>query len=394
MIKKLSFLSLLSLLGVNKKPTTSLRLGSRLVFISDPALIRQAVGYEKTGQLSRQAFTRFVTAPILGDDVFSSSEQEWRRHKEVLSRGLRPTSSTIALWRRCAREATNRALEQASGPGVNGEQFCRKIVQDSLVTIFFGRKDAVDERVFHLAHQMDVCAEFATFSLLAFGRPISTLLAQPFWLLGNKYRRNLERLLNQSRPEPRSPAADPAFRREMRSLLFAGQDTTTVALCLLLWLLANHPARQLLIHRQVLEHGGDSTLLHQAVLETLRLFPPVHTLPARTTMETVKLGDIPISQGTEVIYSLWYAHRRCDRAEEFLPERHPNGKYSRQFMPFGAGPKRCVGERLAMAIITEAASEILKRNRITCKQSLYLGSRTTLRPNKLVFNFEEVSNDH
>lgn len=393
MHKKFSFLSLLSLLGADRSSVGFLRLGSNIAFVSDPELIRRGTELEKTCDLSRQAFTRFVTAPILGDEVFSSSEQDWRRHKKALSRQVRATASNIAVWRLCAREAASREITRAIGRQVNGEQFCRRIVQDTLIAIFFGRRDAADTRVFRLARRMDVCAELVTFCLLVFGRSATRILARPFWAIGARNREALRKLLERSRPEPGSPAHDPKTRWEMRSLLFAGQDTTTVSLCLLLWLLAKHPEHQTAVRRQVLEQGGDSILLRQSILETMQLFPPVHTPPGRTATVALKLGDKPIPKDTEVIYSLWFAHRRCDQPETFLPQRHVGGKCSKRFMPFGAGPKRCVGERLAMVVISEAAAEILKRASVSCEQRLRLGARTTLRPNKLIFTFEEVSHD-
>ncbi len=360
------------------------RLGSNVAFLSCPEQIRKAAKLEKEGKLSRQSFTHLIAGSILAEDIFSCPESDWREHRIRLARALRPTETHFELWRSCARQAVAKAFETLDSSQVDGEQFCGRIVQDTLLSILFGHAEEEAHKLFRYARRMDVHAEWTTFLVLVFGRRLGKKLSWPFQQLGGQVRRKLQSHLEQMQVSPDALASDPALRWEMRSLLFAGQQTMTVALCLLFWLLAAHPEYQDRIRSE------RSPLLEQAILETLRLFPPAHTPPARTALQAVILDGVEIPQKTEVIYSLWYAHRRCDRPDEFVPERFADRLTKRQFMPFGLGPKRCVGEHLAMTVLPEIAKAILERVHIECRQPLKLGNRTTLRPNRLIFRLHST----
>ena len=103
-----------------------------------------------------------------------------------------------------------------------------------------------------------------------------------------------------------------------------------------------------------------------------------------------------IPKGTEVLYSLWFAHRRCERPEEFVLERFARHRSERgeRFFPFGIGPKRCVGEHLAMTVLCTLLATLLTRGRVeSSSQTLELGARTVLvpkRPLKLKFRFDSL----
>jgi cytochrome P450 len=369
-----------------RKPISSARLGSNIVLLSDPDHIRQAAKLEKEGKLSRQSFTHAIAAPILDEDIFTCPESEWRQHRLSLARALRPTESHLEFWRSCARRSAAKALETLQTDQVDGWQFCRRIAQDVLLSILLGRAEEEDFELFRYARRMDVCAEWATFFLLVFGRKLGGMLAWPFQRRGAWIGRQLQEHLNRVQVAQGAVGSDPELRPEIRSLLFAGQETLSVALCLFFWLMATHPEYQ-----EELRSEKSPKRLNQLILETLRLFPPTHTLPPRTALEPVVIGGVEIPKGTEIIYSVWYAHRRPDRPNEFVPERFADKKGLRRLLAFGVGPKRCVGEHLAMSVLPEIAQVVLERVRIECHQPLKLGNRTTLRPNGLVFRLHSTN---
>lgn len=102
----------------------------------------------------------------------------------------------------------------------------------------------------------------------------------------------------------------------------------------------------------------------------MRLYPPAAALPRRATRDT-SIGGFRILEGTDVFVSTWAIHRdpglwpepaRFD-PDRFLPERakeRPRWAY----LPFGGGPRPCVGDHFAMAEATIALAGLVRRTEI------------------------------
>jgi cytochrome P450 len=156
---------------------------------------------------------------------------------------------------------------------------------------------------------------------------------------------------------------DAQVRDEIVTLFVAGHETTATSLAWSFYLLARHPE---LRERVVAEADafGDGPierydpdrlqLTTRVFREALRLYPPVPLLPRRT-LEDVEIGGTLIPRRTVVFVSAWAQHRRADVWDEpdrfdpdrFLPEREavrPKGSY----LPFGLGPRVCIGLHFAM----------------------------------------------
>ncbi|MCX8049123.1 MAG: cytochrome P450 [Methylohalobius sp.] len=386
-----SFLALVRRLS-RARPLSVLRLGpiANIAFLTDPESLYQAAQLEKHKILSRQNFSQAVVFPILGEGVFSSDEAGWQQHKQILVRYLKPSPPNLKIWRSAARKAVG-----GIGLGkVDGIRFCRPIVQKALLEVMLGNilTGADRKRLHRLTHRMDAMAEVATFWVLVAGRTLGLKLAQPFQWIGFRARKQLEKQIDRWGRDPGSLASNARFREELRTLLFAGQDTTATALAFVLWMFGAHPQVQEEVRQDVLESGAQSPKLQQAILETLRLLPPVHTVPVRTAMEETEIGGVPIPKGTEVIYCLWFAHRCCAQPEEFVLERWADKAAKKQSFPFGIGPKHCVGEHLAMTLLTEMVAAILRQRRIrSLGQELVLRARTVLVPKQLAFRLERLS---
>jgi len=148
---------------------------------------------------------------------------------------------------------------------------------------------------------------------------------------------------------------DDAIASEVVTMLLAGHETTANALCWGLWELARRPALQRQLQAEVADAGplGMDALrklpLTKGVWqETLRLHPPVWML-ARGVREDTTLGGHPIAKDTTAFLCVHVLHRdpaTWQDPEAFDPhrwERGPQGIY----LPFGAGHRKCMGERFA-----------------------------------------------
>jgi cytochrome P450 len=165
------------------------------------------------------------------------------------------------------------------------------------------------------------------------------------------------------------------------TLLFAGHDTATSTVSFLFYELARHPdwAERLAAEREsVVGEGspdaaqlfGGLPQLGMAVDETLRLYPPAWIGPRRAA-EDFEFGGYLVPAGLPVNYSSWASHRLPDvfadphsfRPERFAPEERaklPKGAY----VPFGGGPRICIGMRFGELEIRAIAAAILHRFRL------------------------------
>lgn len=152
----------------------------------------------------------------------------------------------------------------------------------------------------------------------------------------------------------------------MWTMFIAGHDTTAIALAWLLDGLAQRPHIQDRARKEVLEvFGNDPTAAPTAeqiknlpymdalLKENLRLHPPVHTIPTRTAAVDTELGGYAVPKGTTVGLSISTLNRHpqfWDDPDTFDPERFLNGKKHRiyHWMPFAAGPRRCLGDRFSL----------------------------------------------
>ena len=140
---------------------------------------------------------------------------------------------------------------------------------------------------------------------------------------------------------PRLFAFNETMIDQCMTFLFAGHETTASSLSFTFLLLGQHPQ-----YRAAIANGDDALAL-RVYKESLRIFPPAYML-AREAVMSCELGGQKIKKGSQVIVGVKQLHHHEGfHAEpaEFQPQRFT--KPVEAFMPFGAGPKACIGEGLA-----------------------------------------------
>jgi cytochrome P450 len=110
------------------------------------------------------------------------------------------------------------------------------------------------------------------------------------------------------------------------------------------------------------------------VKETLRLYPPTWTLVPRCATEELTLGGYRIPRGTWVFVSPYATHhdpRYFPEPERFDPERFSDERQSAMlpftYIPFGGGPRICIGNHFSFTLLTMALATIAQRFRITLR---------------------------
>lgn len=147
-------------------------------------------------------------------------------------------------------------------------------------------------------------------------------------------------------------------------MVFAGYETTAVALAFAWYSLATHPRIRRRFHEELdTVLGGqapsyddlrDLEVTEQIIKETLRLFPPVHTIPRRT-QSLIEFDGFHVPEGKEVHLAVLHAHRDPNIYEnplEFQPERW-DGELEDEihdfgYIPFGGGRRTCIGRAFAL----------------------------------------------
>ena len=185
-------------------------------------------------------------------------------------------------------------------------------------------------------------------------------------------------LMSASREADRS-AGDPSLVDQIITYLLAGAETTGSALAWTLYLISTHPAERDRLER---EPGG----ARMVVQESLRLYPPGWIL-GRRALDHDRIGGVHVDPGASVAVSPYTMHRHPGywaAPDEFHPERfHPTRATRPQrfsYIPFGAGPRTCIGAQLAMAEATSVVAGVVQRFRLTPMTQPQPEGRFVLRP--------------
>ena len=167
-------------------------------------------------------------------------------------------------------------------------------------------------------------------------------------------------LLNVFREEQGSLDTD-RMRDELLTMFVAGHETTTNALSWVFYYVGGDEKVQEKLQEEIDQYSGDDGLSYETlqrmvytrsiVMEVLRLRPPAWIF-TRQTYEDMELGDYSVSANSLFLLSPWVMHRNPDfwnEPEAFNPDRFLNLDVEPDhFIPFGKGPRICVGKAFAL----------------------------------------------
>ncbi len=193
--------------------------------------------------------------------------------------------------------------------------------------------------------------------------------------------------------------SDEALQEEVETLMVAGHESTAMTLTWTLLLLGNHPQVQRTVQEEVDQLFESDNLsedkdvesiahylgkavkgleyLNAVIKESLRLFPPAPII-GRTAKTDIKVPDSHqiIPAGSSVLLFLYNIHRDeavFEQAERFKPERfiekstsflsHPFA-----FVPFSAGPRSCIGAKLAMTEVAMMLALLMRSFTVTAEK--------------------------
>lgn len=364
-----------------RQPIVSGKTGIRFHMVMDPESLRHILK-ERVEDYPKSTVTKLLLKPAIGDSLFVAEGAHWRwqrraaapafaqRHVEALG----PVMSAAA-------KASRRRLATAQGPvDLYSEMIAATFEVISDVT--FSGDGGFDRDAVHHAIEAYI-ARAARVSLL-------DILGVPAWVprpgrifSGNTLRQMKriadEAIASRARAAARDgppdlldlllDAADPETGRAMNrdelrdnllTFIVAGHETTALTLSWALYLCAFDPTVQQAAAAEARAALGDRAataadlrqlpLVQRIVNEALRLYPPAAFL-SRTARAHDRLCGREVRPGDTVmmpIYALHRHHLLWDRPDEFDPDRFRTAPDRYAFLPFGAGPRICIGASFAL----------------------------------------------
>ncbi|NJY64079.1 cytochrome P450 [Salinimicrobium sp. CDJ15-81-2] len=207
-------------------------------------------------------------------------------------------------------------------------------------------------------------------------------------------------MLLEARYEDGTAMSEKQLIDEILILFTAGHETTSNALTFTSELLARNPEVQEKIASEVeiakkasgdlMEFLKQCPYTQQVVEEGMRLYPPVYFID-RVPLEDDEFEGKSFPKGSSLLFSMYEIHRHpkyWKAPEEFRPERFSEARTS-SYYPFGAGPRKCIGNNFAMYEMVITIAELVSKFRISgAKGEIEIHPLITLKPKNAILKFD------
>ena len=222
--------------------------------------------------------------------------------------------------------------------------------------------------------------------------------------LSGKRQDDLLDMLLEARYDDGTEMAESQLLDEILILFAAGHETTSNALTFTCELLARNLEAQIKILSEVKQLKSESadimhwiknaTYTKLVIEESMRLYPPAYFID-RINKEADEFNGFDMPKATNLLFSVYEIHRHPDfwaNPDEFIPERFldENIKFSKNYYPFGAGQRMCIGNNFAMYEMILAILTVVERYEILEKKtSIKIKPLITLKPFDAVLEFKK-----
>jgi cytochrome P450 len=383
----------------------------RCIFGLESLLINDPDGVRHVLATAMDKYKRLVAAdrilgPLGGTGLFLASGAQWRRQRRMLAPIFTPANVGLFLPHFMAA-ATRLAARLTTSQSANLSLAFQEATLEAVLRALFSLPESAERaRItamvrYYLAgpgrpNLFDAFAPttesfgFALRSRSRFQKEWSTTIDAI--VTGRRERRGtatspdlLDLLLAARDPETGQALSETEVRDQCSTMIVAGHETTARLLFWTTYLLTLDLSEQERLRAELASFPPErvSSLddllnwprLRQVLFEALRLYPPAAYISREAIEEDVVAGE-PVGAGTQAWISPWVLHRHrkhWDCPTAFTPGRFA-GKLSPwtgggAFLPFGAGPRICIGATFAMAEAHIVLATLLSRFRITLDAS-------------------------
>lgn len=363
---------------------------ARIHYVCDPDMITELLA--GVGRhFPKSQFTRNVIGPAVGNGMILSEGEKWRaqRHRYAplfAARNLPVLTSHFA-------ETGDELVDFFAR--VKGDVDVSDAAQEATLTnisrIMFSGSEAVSKQDIRqgMRRFTDYISYMSLFDLMG----LPTWIPRLKWLRSKKAITDLRQLTrdvieNRKAQRHEEPAdfldllieALDTDREDidttvdnLLTFVAAGYETSANTVAWGLYLLALNPDTQAQLRAEIMEACPEGPITFEAlpqlprlkahVRETLRLYP-AGALFARDATDDTTIGDVTFKKGDVIMFPVYSLHRHdqlWDQPEQYKADRFMDQKYSRgQYIPFGDGPRICIGAQYAETEIMVLLASVLR----------------------------------
>jgi cytochrome P450 len=341
----------------------------------------QHVVLDNAANYGKPKLVKQILEPTIGQGLLSSDGELWRRQRKIVAASFTPPAvdALMPVFGRVALQAAKQWRPGRRDMAASATAATMQVISEAL---FSGDSRLTSpEAMRHIARALEAVTEARIQVIL--GLPLVPVTPRGWrGRAGQQYLRRTIGKVVRERLEPGAPddfvagitrALMKQFPREQAielavdnaiTFYLAGHETTANAISWTLFILSSLPELQEQAADETQEalNGGIDPklperlpLLRAIVEETMRLYPPAPRFDREATGAD-QLGEIAIAPGDIVSIWPWLIHRHTKLWDE--PDRFDHTRFlddgrkqwhRYQYIPFGAGPRTCVGARFAMA---------------------------------------------
>jgi cytochrome P450 len=368
-----------------RQPIVSGRLGGRWHMVQDPAALRRIFVDNVENYPKSETMLRMLR-PAIGDSLFTSEGGSWRWQRRAVAPvfAQRNVTALAPMMTATAERAAQRLPRGGGSAELVSEMLSATF--DVICDVALSGREHFDVNVYRAALER-YFETVGKASLLDFLQ-MPDWIPRPGALLGrgavqtmhgmvwraievrqqqandSRVKDLLDHMLDAQDPETGRRMTPTDLLHNMQFFIVAGHETTALALSWSLLLLALDHDAQARAREQAraalgdapagAEHVEMTPYIKQVIEEAMRLYPPVGLL-ARRVRQPDKLCGRDILPGDTVFLPIYALHRHqvwWERPDRFNPDNFAPGAVQGRdrflYLPFGAGPRICVGANFAM----------------------------------------------
>jgi len=370
-------------------------------------LVEQASSFVKSAGLA-------ILKPLLGEGLLTAEGEPHRRHRKLLAPAFAPkrlsaygaamveeTLRTVTSWR-AGQRIDLLAEMMAMTLAIAGRTMFSADVRRDAANVAHGLELGLAAHEESLQSPIRLGYEWPLPRHLKMRRAVKILDQVVYRLIAEGRARGTDlgdvlSILLLARDEDGSGLSDRQVRDEVMTLLLAGHETTANTLTWTWYELAKNPGVLATLEAELAKLGDRDVAVEDlaalpynlaVIEEAMRLHPPAY-MTARETTHDVTIGTTTFAKGSILAVNIRGIHRRADYypdPDAFRPERMlPDAKKQRpreRYLPFGAGPRVCIGSHFALLEAQLALATLVRHARLelaTAKPIPY-DPQVTLRP--------------
>lgn len=364
--------------------------GLDLHVVNQPELVHRVL-VDDVKEFPKNELLGRLLEPLLGESIFTTNGDQWKKQREMLTPSFEMTriNHVFGLMNDAVKEMQERLNSDNRERFIDIDPEMTYVTADIIFrTILSARLDRRDA--------VQIIEAFVTFQEETARTAMRSMFKVPEWLwfltgeskrikAGNEIRKVLSSII---RPRYDAAAAENTGDKkdilaslllavdadtgerfsfeeildQVAMLFLAGHETSASALTWAIYLLSLYPEVQERAYNEVMSIVGEGEFNAVAVKqmeyiasifkETLRLYPPVGFFARENTHDTTMRGKT-IYKGSSIVVAPWLIHRHKDFWENpngFDPDRFSDPKAIQKdtYLPFGMGPRICIGASFAM----------------------------------------------